>query len=95
MITDRTAAEPAKSARVLVNDAEVVLASLRAGLGKSLLPTSIGDRLRCIRRVEDEPVDLQREIWLLLHPELQKLGRVRVVTQWIVELFNEVRDRAA
>ncbi len=81
-LADRIKASNDEPAPLAVNDIEGVLAALRAGLGKSLLPTIIGDATEDLSRLE-EPVSLRREIWLLVHPELRQLARIRTVIDWL------------
>src|SRR5262249_46142569 len=59
-------------ASLIVNDSEVILHSICAGLGKSVLPCAIADRERGMVRLSREPV-LSRELWLLVNPELKHL----------------------
>ena len=63
--------------------AEAILAGLKAGLGKSLLPAAIGARDPALKRLGDGPPGLTREIWLMLHPDLKDLVRIKVVTAWL------------
>ncbi len=67
---------------VLANDAEVILACVKAGLGKSLLPTVVGDNdVGLLRILKSIPVS--REIWMLVHPQLRQLTRIKVVIDWL------------
>jgi len=68
---------------LLVNDAEAVLQAIKAGLGKSLLPIVIAEREPGLKRLNSCAVPLSRELWLMVHPELHKLTRIRVVMDWI------------
>lgn len=69
-------------ARVLVNDAEAILQAVAAGLGKSLLPTAVGEREPGLVR-HGPAVVLSRELWLMVHPRLRDLARVRAVLDWL------------
>ena len=65
-------------AAVRVNDAEAVLQAVIAGAGRSLLPSVVADREPRLRRLgnkRDAPA-LARELWLLTHSELRRLGRI-------------------
>ncbi|NIE82730.1 MULTISPECIES: LysR family transcriptional regulator [unclassified Burkholderia] len=68
-----------------VNDAEALLASVQAGIGKTLLPRAVGDAMPGLRRLDDHPCDLSREIWILVHPDLRRLNRIRAVIDWAAE----------
>ena len=79
-------AEPQST--LAVNDTEAVLAAVRAGLGKSLLPTLLGDADEQLAR-QQEGICLSRDVWLMLHPDLRHLARVRVVIDWLSGLFTQ------
>ena len=84
-----TAARSRKSIAALhVNDAEALLEAVIAGLGRSLLPCVVADgdsRLRRIGAKQRSPV-LSRELWLLTHSELRRLGRIEAVVKWIEQV---------
>lgn len=73
-----------------VNDAEAILQGVKAGLGKSLLPVAIAQREPGLVRLEGGPPALARELWLLVHPELRNLTRVRVVIDWLVQVADRL-----
>jgi len=66
-----------------VNDSEVALHAIRAGVGKSLLPCAIGDPEPGLMRLSGPVPILDRELWLLVLPELRSLARIRAVIDWI------------
>jgi DNA-binding transcriptional LysR family regulator len=70
---------------LLVNDAETILAAVRSGLGKSLLPCAVAEREPGLRRLGDAAPALSRELWLLVHADLRRLARVSAVIAWIEE----------
>lgn len=70
------------------NDAECLFASVRVGLGKTLLPKEVASSLPDLVELsgyEDLPV---REVWLLAHPNLIVTPRVRAVCEWLQSLFT-------
>jgi DNA-binding transcriptional LysR family regulator len=77
-----------KIGAVRVNDAETVLETVIAGLGRSLLPRVIADRDSRLQRVgaEQRTSALTRELWLLTHSELRRLARIEVVAEWIAQI---------
>jgi DNA-binding transcriptional LysR family regulator len=79
------AAGDAAPVALRVNDAEAILQAVCAGLGRSLLPCAIADRVPGLRRLDGPSPALSRELWLMLHPELRPLARIRAVADWIVE----------
>jgi DNA-binding transcriptional LysR family regulator len=74
-------------ASLTVNDSEVALHAIRAGVGKSLLPCAIGDREGGLTRLSGPTPILDRELWLLVLPELRSLARIRAVIDWIDALI--------
>jgi DNA-binding transcriptional LysR family regulator len=71
--------------RLRVHDAETAMESVLAGLGKTLLPTVIGEREPRLRRLETDarwPLP-SREMWLLGHADQSDLGRVVAVVSWL------------
>jgi len=77
---------------VTVNDAEAILQSVKAGLGKSLLPVAIAEREPGLVRLTSDPPPLSRELWLMVHPELRNLTRIRVVVDWMVSVVGRFPD---
>lgn len=68
-----------------VHDAETAMEAVLAGLGKTLLPTVIGEREPRLRRLETDarsPLP-SREIWLLAHADQIDLGRIKAVIAWL------------
>lgn len=71
-----------------VNDAEGVLEAVIAGAGRSLLPCIVADGDRRLRRLggKRSVPALSRELWLLTHSELRRLGRIEAVAAWIAKM---------
>ena len=75
---------------LLVNDGDSMLEAASAGLGKALLPVAIAGRDPRLNRIGGEQeVPLSRELWLLVHPELRELARIRAVMGWLIACFRE------
>ncbi len=75
---------------ILCNDAEVILACIKAGLGKSLLPVAVGDQQADLQRINSS-VPVSREIWLLVHPDLRQLARIKVVVDWLAGVAEKLQ----
>ncbi len=71
------------SSSIAVNDAETLLACVRNGLGKSLLPVAAAEQLDGLVRHPCTPAPPSREIWLLSHPDHKNVMRVTVVSAWV------------
>jgi DNA-binding transcriptional LysR family regulator len=94
-IAETIARDRAADPRILVSDAESLLRCVAAGLGKSLLPVAIAEHEPGLVRIGESPKALSRELWLMVHPDLRDLIRVRVVMDWItatVERLPLLRD---
>ncbi|MGH8782016.1 LysR family transcriptional regulator [Paraburkholderia sp.] len=78
---------------VAVNDAEALLQAVQAGLGRSLLPCIVADRMPGIVRLpmENGPA-FEREVWTLTHPDLRHLARVSVALAWIETSLTSPAD---
>jgi hypothetical protein len=74
---------------IIVNDSELALNAVRAGLGRSLLPSRIGDKVSGLSRLSDARPVLSREMWLIVHPDLKNLARVRAGIAWIERLMSD------
>jgi DNA-binding transcriptional LysR family regulator len=72
------------------NGSDTLAAAARAGLGVALLPSLLGDGDPALRRLLPE-VPFRNEIWLLVHGELRRAPRIRLVIDWL----DEVLARAA
>jgi DNA-binding transcriptional LysR family regulator len=68
---------------LIVNDSEIALHAIRAGVGRSLLPCAIGDREPGLARLGGSAPALERELWLLVLPELRNLARIKAVIDWL------------
>jgi DNA-binding transcriptional LysR family regulator len=74
---------------ITVNDSELALNAVRAGLGRSLVPCRIAEKFPELARSSGPKAVLSREMWLIFHPDLKHLARVRAVIAWIEQLISE------
>jgi DNA-binding transcriptional LysR family regulator len=81
--------DPKAGISIIVNDSELALNAVRAGLGRSLLPCRIAQRIPGLSRLSGKKAVLSREMWLIFHPDLKHLARVRAVIAWIEQLISE------
>lgn len=70
-------------AAVRVNDGGGLLQAVRAGLGRGVLPRVVGDAEPGLVRLDEPEACFERELWLLAHPELRRLPRMRAVAGWL------------
>jgi DNA-binding transcriptional LysR family regulator len=81
--------DPGSGICIKVNDSELALNAVRAGLGRSLLPRRIAQKFPELARLSGPKAVLSREMWLIFHPDLKHLARVRAVIAWIEGLMSE------
>lgn len=80
---------------VRVNDGETLLNCIVAGLGKSLLPVIIGSRYGTLARVPARTKLMTRELWLMVHPDLHDLVRVKTTITWIKAALSDAARSAS
>lgn len=78
-----------KSVGLRVHDVETALEAVIAGVGKSLLPTPIADRLPSLQRLDAGSTQVSREVWLLSHRNQHSLRRVSETAKWIAAMFKD------
>jgi len=91
-ISEAIASDPKSETVITVNDSELALNAVRAGLGRSLLPCRIADSIPGLCRLSGAQPILCREMWLIVHPDLKHLARVRAVISWIERLLSPRSD---
>ncbi len=64
--------------------------AVRAGLGLGLLPCALGDSDPALHRLAGPLPELDSELWLLTHPDLQRSARIRALLDF---LYGELRGR--
>ena len=88
-MAEAIASDPTSETFVTVNDSELAFNAVRAGLGRSLLPCRIADGFPELSRLSGAKPILSREMWMIVHPDLKHLARVRAVISWIEQLMSE------
>jgi len=91
-IADAMRSERAVQPALLVNDSAIALHAIAAGIGKSILPCILGDRALGVVRLSGRPI-LSRDVWLMTHPELRNLSRIRVVHNWLEAVISTRNSR--
>jgi DNA-binding transcriptional LysR family regulator len=89
-ISEEIEAQPEAVAGLSCNDAEGLMHAVRAGLGKSFLPSMIADHDPGLRRIVDtlRRERHRREVWVLTRPDQRSLARVDAVIDWLQRIFR-------
>ncbi|QEN88779.1 LysR family transcriptional regulator [Labrys sp. KNU-23] len=66
-----------------------------AGLGSTMLPCYLADGDARLKRLGPPIPELEVDLWLLIHPDLRRVARVRAVTDYIAGQARLLRDRFA
>jgi DNA-binding transcriptional LysR family regulator len=61
--------------------------SIAAGVGLGVLPCFLGDAQPTLRRVFARPLG-SADVWLVVHPDLQRVARVRAVIDFLTEAIS-------
>jgi DNA-binding transcriptional LysR family regulator len=70
------------------NSQSAQAAAARGGAGVALLPGLLARSLGGLELVEFNEAPPDRELWLLMRPDVARLARVRVVADHLVEIFR-------
>jgi DNA-binding transcriptional LysR family regulator len=73
--------------RLTATDSSVLLAGIRAGIGKGLLPMCLAEGDPRLERVTQGPPDLTRMLHLHAHPDTIQTARVQATMAWLRETF--------
>ncbi|ABD53639.1 LysR family transcriptional regulator [Jannaschia sp. CCS1] len=74
---------------------ELQAEAARQGLGMALLPCIMGDTDPALKRLAPAFTQPTLPAWLLRHPDLRRLERVRVFAQFLSDKISEQRDFVA
>ena len=72
------------------NDQLSQLAAVRAGVGIAALPIYLADSDPALVRVTAKPATISRDIWLVVHRDLQKSPLVRAVMEFLADCFADL-----
>ncbi|MGC2857356.1 LysR family transcriptional regulator [Novispirillum sp. DQ9] len=79
--------------RATATDVMSLLELTRAGTCVAVLPCIVGDTEKALRRLTGPQPVASREMWLLMHPDLKRVRRVRALVEWLEQAV--AADRAA
>ncbi|MCC8393827.1 LysR family transcriptional regulator [Paraburkholderia sp. MMS20-SJTR3] len=70
------------------NDLAALLHAARAGLGIAALPRFLAAHDPALRLLPDHPCSTVRQLWLVMHPDVKRSPRVRLVADLLVKLVG-------
>ena len=77
--------------RVRASRIGLQIEAIRAGAGLGILPCFAGDADPSLMRLTAAIDELEADYWLLVHPDLRAVPRVRRVVEWMRRVFTEAR----
>jgi len=84
---------PQANIRHRADDMQTMRSMARAGLGVVILPAYMADTDPSMRRVIDEPIlETAPDIWVLTHPDVRRMARVRIFADFISKAIINDRD---
>ncbi|MGH6932540.1 MAG: LysR substrate-binding domain-containing protein [Dongiaceae bacterium] len=88
-----TGSFPQARIRHRVDDMQAMRSMARAGLGLAVLPCYMADPDRGLVRAVPKPVtDRSLGLWVLTHPAVKRVARVRAFTEFISKAIHADRD---
>lgn len=89
------AASPFPAARIrhTVTDPEMHLHLARSGAGMTFLPVWCEHHFPELQRLPDTEIDQSRSVWLLLHTDLRRVTRVRLLVDFLAKALLEARSQ--
>jgi DNA-binding transcriptional LysR family regulator len=77
--------------RVRASRFSLQLEAIRGGAGLGILPCFVGDADGGLRRLTAPIAELGADYWLVVHPDLKTVPRVRRLMDWVRAAFREGR----
>lgn len=66
-----------------------LLEAVRAGVGKTILPNFRAREFEELERIDKGQEDWSRELWMIVHPEIKDLARIKVTAAWLEEVVRK------
>lgn len=86
-------AQEVRPKRIVATSTEVMslLELARSGACAAVLPCLVAEADPALRRLSGPAPVSYREMWLLMHPDLKRVRRVRAVVDWLEEIISANR----
>jgi len=80
--------QPDATIRFRNNSLSCLLDAARFGVGKAILPIHMAAQHKDLQRWQETGVVVERDLWLVIHPESRNAPKIKVVSDWIVAMFE-------
>lgn len=70
------------------SELEAQWAAARAGVGVAILPLFLGERDSQLMRIDVSSAPVKRDIWLVVHRDMQRAAAMRPVMRFLAECFE-------
>jgi DNA-binding transcriptional LysR family regulator len=78
---------------LIANDLVSIHRACQAGMGVALLPRFIANGDVTLQEIDTQPAcDVEREIWLAVHPDVRRSPRVQAVAEALAEAVRDADD---
>lgn len=77
------------------NDLAAIVRAARAGLGLAALPRFLADQAPELVTIPAASEQAQRKLWLVMHPDVKRSPRVRLIADLLAEVIGEALSDAA
>lgn len=69
-----------------------MLAAVRDGIGVAVLPCYLGDSEESLARIGQPVAELSTDLWMLTHPDLRRVARIRAFVDFVAQSVKEQGD---
>jgi DNA-binding transcriptional LysR family regulator len=77
---------------LVVDDINAQVAAVKSGVGLAILPCFLGDREKGIARIYDRPSLPALNAWVLAHPDMRNVERIRAFMRFSAQCFERNVD---
>jgi DNA-binding transcriptional LysR family regulator len=80
---------PDERVALRVDSLAAMVDAVRTGLGVGFLLCFLGDRERDLVRVAEPMATLDTQLWILTHPDLRRVARIRAFTEFLFQSLQK------
>ncbi|MCG8689923.1 MAG: LysR family transcriptional regulator [Minwuiales bacterium] len=87
-----TSKHPGEAPLMMANDVNAVCSGVRAGFGKALMPTPVGDVEPGLVRLTNGAPELLRKLQAIVHPDMAGEANIRTTVGWLRRICGGGQD---